>query len=108
MGVLELRDLLKALEYFTGMVGKPGPCFFDCQVIAHNHFCPRNASQGASDVFQIGEAGRDVELNDIFAALRAAAQDEVLEEVRYGSRSYFHEGYHLSSDGKTVYMRWGS
>ena len=109
MGVLELRDLLKALEYFTGMVGKPGPCFFDCQVIAHNHFCPRNASQGASDVFQIGEAGRDVELNDIFAALRAAAQDEVLYDVwsNYG-RSYYHEGYRLSSDGKTVYMIWGS
>ena len=102
MGVPELRYLLKALEYLQGMIGKPGPCFFDCQI------CGAGSIQEASDIFQIGEAGRDVELNDIFAALRAAAQDEVLEEVRYGGRSYFHEGYHLSSDGKTVYMRWGS
>ncbi|EJK47432.1 hypothetical protein THAOC_33848 [Thalassiosira oceanica] len=106
--MLEVRDLLTAFEHFQGMIGKPGPYFFDCQVIAHNHFCG-NAGQGASDVFQIGEAGRDVEPEDIFAALRAAAQDEVLTDVRsnYG-RSYYHEGFRLSSDGKTVRMIWGS
>jgi len=103
--VYEVQYLLTALEHFQGMIGKPGPCFFDCQVVAHGGY----PEQRASDIFQIGEAGRDVEPEDIFAALRAAAQDEVLTDVRsnYG-RSYYHEGFRLSSDGKTVRMIWGS
>mmetsp|Transcript_11952 Transcript_11952/g.28047 ORF Transcript_11952/g.28047 Transcript_11952/m.28047 type:complete len:104 (+) Transcript_11952:69-380(+) len=102
--VYEVQYLLTALEHFQGMIGKPGPCFFDCQVVAHGGY----PEQRASDIFQIGEAGRDVEPKDVSAALRAASREKVLEDTYHAGRSYFHEGYRLSSDGKTVYMIWGS
>lgn len=104
MGVDEVYFLVKALKLFEGMVGKEGPFFFDCQVVLHAW----GDSPGEKDVFTIGEKGKLVTMTDIIETLDRVSNDETLGEWRYCGRSYFHEGYHLSKDGRTVTMCWGS
>ena len=99
MVVLEVRNLVKALEFFEGIVGKEGPFFFDCSVVRHAWGACRE-----QDFFTIGEKGKLVTMSDIIETLRRARDDETLECYWSG----FHEGYRLSRDGRTVKMIWGS
>ena len=98
MGVSEIECLVKVLEFFEGMVGKEGPFFFDCNVV-------RLAS---GDVFTIGEKGKLVTMSDIIETLRRARDDKTVAECHWSGGSFYHEGYSLSRDGRTVKMIWGS
>jgi hypothetical protein len=103
MVVLEVRNLVEALEFFEGIVGKEGPFFFDCSVVRHAWGACRE-----QDFFTIGEKGKLVTMSDIMETLRRARDDETLEEYRWSDRGFFHEGFRLSKDGRTVRMLWGS
>ena len=103
MGVPEVGHLVEALELFEGIVGKEGPFFFDCWVVKH--------ASGASpeqDVSTIGEKGKLVTMSDIMEVLRRVRDNETLEEEYFSGRSFYHEGFRLSRDGRTVRMLWGS
>lgn len=109
--VYEVKHLIQSLELFQNMVGKEGPCYFDCGVVAHNFFVDHQElnDAGVTDIFVIGKKGEAVTMRDILDTLRRVCSDERLSEVQYsGGRSYFHEGYRVSEDGKTVKMVWGS
>ncbi|KAL7539698.1 hypothetical protein ACHAXR_009506 [Thalassiosira sp. AJA248-18] len=112
--VYEVKHLLECLELFQDMVGKEGPCYFDCGVIAHNHFLGKELwdelnEAGVTDKFPIGKKGQAVTMGDILDTLQQVCSNERLDKVQYsGGRSYFHEGYRVSEDGKTVIMIWGS
>jgi hypothetical protein len=103
MGVPEVGSLVKALEFFGGMVGKEGPFFFDCGVVAHAW-----GDRPEQDVFTIGEKGHLVTMSDIIETLRRVRDNQTLEEWYDCGRSYYHEGFRLSKDGRTVRMLWGS
>ena len=97
MGASEIKRLVKVLEFFEGMVGKEGPFFFDCGV-----------ARTKQDVFTIGEKGKLVTMSDIMETLRRVRDDKTLGECYWCGRSYYHEGYSLSTDGRTIVMGWGS
>lgn len=96
MGVPEVGHLMEALEFFEGIVGKEGPFFFDCGVVAH------------ASTFTIGVNGKLVTMSDIMETLRRVRDNETLEKYRFSGRGFFHEGFRLSKDGRTVRMLWGS
>lgn len=102
MTLLEVGHLIEALQLFEGMVGKEGPCYFDCGVVNHCF------ASDEADIFPIGRKGKLVTMSDIMETLRQVRDDETISEWYYSGRSFFHEGYRLSGDGKTVTMIWGS
>ena len=114
MGVLEVRHYAELLDWAMKNVGKEGPLYFDCGVIRHNHFRSVEVEHqledtGTTDMFRIGQKGKVIELEDILTTFRAVSNNELLREVMYcGGRTYDHEGFRVSSDGKTLKMVWGS
>lgn len=92
------------LGVFEGMIGKEGPFYFDCGIVKHANY----GSSGEEDIFTIGGKGKLVTMTDIIETLRRVCNDDNLEEWRWCDRSFFHEGYKLSRDGRTVRMLWGS
>ncbi|KAL7537261.1 hypothetical protein ACHAWF_005707 [Thalassiosira exigua] len=110
----EARHLAQALCASKAMIGKEGPCYFDCGVIAHNCFLPYEMEEtldraGVTDRFVIGKKSHPVTMEDIIDALDAASKNELLHKVQFDyGRSYYHEGYCMSKDGKTLRMKWGS
>lgn len=111
--VYEAGSMAKYMEAMIAMVGKPGPCFLNVGIIAHNCFLDEELNRkiqesGTSDVFPIGSEGSIVTLNDVLTAWRAAERDQILAQVRNNGRSYFAEGFAVSADGRTIYMCWGS
>ena len=110
----EIKQSAQLLVWAMKSVGKEGPIWFDCGVIAHNHFINDELydvlkKSGTSDTFQIGKEGEIIELDDILTTLSEVSEHELLRKVRYdGCRSYFHEGFRVSEDGKTITMIWGS
>lgn len=113
--VFEAEHMVEYMKAVNYLVNKPGPKFLDCGIIDHNIFLKddpelqqRVNDSGTSDVFQIGEMGRNVTLGDFLDVWSHIANNEVLAAVRYNGRSYFLEGYRLSEDGSTLTMIWGS
>ena len=110
----EIKQSAQLLVWAMENVGKEGPIWFDCGVIAHNDFINDELydvlkKSGTSDTFQIGKEGEIIELDDILCTLRAVSKHKVIKEWRYDwNRSYYHEGYKVSKDGKTIKMIWGS
>ena len=103
MGVPEVGSLMKALKLFEGMIGKEGPFFFDCGVIRHAW-----GDSPERDVFTIGVNGKLVTMADIIETLRRVSNNDEVEEWYNCGRSYYHGGYQMSRDGRTVKMIWGS
>ena len=114
MGVLEVEHYADLLDWAMKNVGKEGPLYFDCGVIRHNHFRSVEVDHqltetGTTDMFRIGQKGKVIELEDILATFSAVSNNELLREVtNSGGRTYDHEGFRVSSDGKTLKMVWGS
>ena len=83
--VEEVQNLLESRELFQDMIGKEGPCYFDCGVIAHNIFADRQElnDAGVKDIFPIGKKGEPVTMKDILDTLRIVGKDQRLSEVRY-------------------------
>lgn len=114
MGILEIKYYAQLLEWAMKNVGKEGPFYIDCGIIDHNLFISQELydklhETGTNDTFQIGKAGQKLELEDILSTFRAVSKHKLLCEVQEcGNRSYFHEGFRVSKDGKTIEMRWGS
>ena len=107
----EVDHLLQALEFFHSIVGKEGPFYFDCQIIAHNYGIPltKLGMPGAHDRFRIGQKGEAVTMEDVLISIRRLCKDKRLDKIRWDyGRSYYHEGYRVSEDGKTLRMAWGS
>ena len=106
--VHELYHGAQLIEWAMKSVGKEGPLWLDCGVLAHS-YCDEDLEDGTSDTFQIGKKGEIIELDDILCTLRAVSKHKVIKEWRYDwNRSYYHEGYKVSKDGKTIKMIWGS
>ena len=107
MVVSEIEHSAKLLEWAMKSAGKEGPLWFDCGVIYHNGIISKEF-EGTSDIFQIGKEGEIIELDDILSTLREAANHEVINEWYGGSRTFYHSGYRVSRDGKTIKMIWSS
>lgn len=112
--VCEVETYAQLLDWAVKSIGKEGPLYFDCGVIYHNHFTNDEIQNdleetGLTDVFPIGKKGEAVTMNDILDTFRIAANNDLLGKVRCcGDRSYDHEGFRVSQDGKTIIMQWGS
>ena len=111
--VYEAQNIVDLLEATISIIGKDGPCYLDHGIIMHNIFLTDEQKQELSnanitDKFPIGEAGRQVTLQDILDTFRQVSIHPKLVEVRSDGRGYFQEGFGLSEDGKTIEMYWGS
>lgn len=104
--VCEVSYLAEALKFFSGVVGKEGPYYFNCNVLYHVGY--HREEERVDDTYQIGEAGNPVTMDQIITALKAIANNELLDEARWCGRRFYHEGYYVSEDGKTLNMQWGS
>jgi len=50
-----------------------------------------------------------IEMDDILSTFRAVSNHKLLGKVQEcGDRTYFHEGFRVRKDGKTIEMLWGS
>ena len=113
-GTLEIKHYAQLLDWAMKNVGKEGPLWFDCGIIGHNHFISQKLydklnETETNDMFQIGKEGEIVELDDILSTFRAVSKHKLLRKVyECGGRTYDHEGFKVSKDGKTIEMVWGS
>ena len=114
-GTLEIKHYAQLLDWALKNVGKQeGPLFFDCGIIDHNHFLSQKLydelqETETNDTFQIGEEGKIIELDDILSTFRAVSNHKLLQKVqKCNHRTYDHEGFRVSKDGKTIEMLWGS
>ena len=114
--VHECDELAEYTKFIGQFLGKPGPMYLNVGIMEHNFMDwlddetkQQLEEKGTTDVFPIGEAGREVTLRDIEVAWRRASKDTMLYKLRYESgRSCFREGFYLSEDGKTLHLGWGS
>jgi len=106
--VCEVSALVEALKFFSGVVGKEGPYYFNCNVVGHGGWSEKMEDGVDYDTYQIGEVGEPVTMDQILTTLKAVARNKLLDDAYMCGRSFFHEGYYVSSDGKTLNMQWGS
>lgn len=61
------------------------------------------------DKYEIVGAGVPLTMDAVVTTLKAVASNKLLYEARHFSdRSFYHEGYRVSKDGRTLSMLWGS
>lgn len=114
MGILQIKHYAQLLDWAMKNVGKDGPCYIDCGIIDHNPFISQQLydklhETETNDTFQIGTVGQKIELEDILSTFLAVSKHKLLCQVQEcGGRTYYHEGFRVSRDGKTIEMRWGS
>ena len=114
MGIFQIEHCAQLLDWALKNVGKEGPLYFDCGIIDHNHFLSQKIydklhETGTTDTFQIGKEGDIIEMDDILSTFRAVSNHKLLGKVQEcGDRTYFHEGFRVRKDGKTIEMLWGS
>lgn len=113
------------------MLGKEGPCYLEHGIVAASNkdasFDAKRLSLGSPVVIPgtvgsvnvdvtggdllripIGENGKKVTMDDVVAAFDKVSTHKELVKFRKSGRSYFHEGFKVSQDGKTITMLWGS
>ena len=123
-----LIDLLLAVK---GIVGKEGPYYFKHGIVTASNKdinldemrlaqkSPLDVTPGTpgsvkvnviGDLLHvpIGRVGEDITMEDIISSFYKVSTHVELEKFRKSGRSYFHEGFRVSEDGKSLIMKWGS
>lgn len=120
-------DLLSAAR---GMVGKKGHCYFEHGIVtSHNRdvkFDKKREAMGSIPVIveapfdgevtvtgdllriPIGRAGKKVTMEHVISAFHEVSMHAQLVKFRKSGRAYYHEGFVVLRNGRTMLMTWGS
>lgn len=129
----DVRNIEYSIDLLTWVkkaVGKKGPCYFEHGIVTHSNgdcnldklrvtMASRVVDPGTVGSVkvkavgelmkvQIGKNGKKVKMSDIIAVFNEVSKNTELDKFRHSGRSYFHEGFRVSGNGKTLSMMWGS
>ena len=122
-----IRYSIELLFGVKKMLGKKGPCYFEHGIVTNSNRDATLDGQREAPIVvpgtigsvqanatgelkrvQIVKDGDRVTMNDIVAAFYFVSTHGELEKFRKSGRGYFHEGFNVSGNKKTLSMRWGS